>query len=412
MDLVIPFLKGFGKSAFFKTFVINSIYNPYISLTYWFHIAIYKKNFENKVTIQTRIKHKFIIFQSILSYIHTMIDRRKFIKSSVVSMSLGGLSSLTFAASETISKIQTSVRPIVISTWDFGIAANQAAWEVLKIGGRALDAVEQGVKIPEADLKNPTVGKGGYPDRDGFVTLDACIMDEFGNCGSVAALQNITHAISVARLVMEKTPHVMLVGNGALQFALENGFKKEDLLSSEGEKAWKEWLIEKNYKPQINIENQNFSPNKLPGNEYNHDTIGMLALDEHGNLSGACTTSGMAFKIHGRVGDSPIIGAGLFVDNEIGAATSTGVGEEVIRTVGSFLVVELMRQGYSPEEACKQAIERIIKKKPETAREIQVGFLALNKKGEYGAYALQKGFTYAVCHNTVQDLLVKGESIY
>ena len=305
-----------------------------------------------------------------------------------------------------------SNNPIVISTWDFGIAANQAAWEVLKSGGRALDAVEQGVKVPEADLKNQTVGKGGYPDRDGYVTLDACIMDELGNCGSVAALENITHAISIARLVMEKTPHVMLVGEGALQFALENGFKEENLLTPESEKAWKEWLKEGEYQPIINIENQRFSPTKLPGNQYNHDTIGMLALDKNGNLSGACTTSGMAFKMHGRVGDSPIIGAGLYVDNEVGGATSTGVGEEVIRTVGSFLVVELMRQGYSPEDACKEAIQRIIQKKPEKAKEIQVGFLALNKKGEYGSYALQQGFTYAVCNQEKQDTLIKGKSIY
>lgn len=302
--------------------------------------------------------------------------------------------------------------PIVISTWDFGVAANLAAWEVLKNGGRALDAVEQGVMVPEADLKNQTVGKGGFPDRDGHVTLDACIMDEFGNCGSVAAVENITHVISVARQVMEKTPHVMLVGVGARQFALENGFKEENLLTPESEKAWREWLKEGEYKPIINIENQRFSPNKLPGNQYNHDTIGMLALDSKGNLSGACTTSGMAFKMRGRVGDSPIIGAGLYVDNEIGGATATGVGEEVIRTVGSFLVVELMRQGYSPEDACKEAVERIIKKKPEKAKEIQVGFLALNKNGEYGSYALQQGFSYAVCNQEQQDMLIKGKSIY
>jgi len=341
-----------------------------------------------------------------------MIDRRKFIKSSVVGVSIGGISNLALGLSEVKDKITSPKRPIVISTWDFGVAANQAAWKVLKNKGRALDAVEEGVKVPELDLKNHTVGKGGYPDRDGFVTLDACIMDELGNCGSVAALENITHAISVARLIMEKTPHVMLVGKGAENFALENGFSKEELLTPEAKKAWEEWLKEKKYQPQMNIENQHFSPNKLPGNQYNHDTIGMLALDEHGNLSGACTTSGMAFKMHGRVGDSPIIGAGLYVDNEIGAATSTGVGEEVIRTVGSFLVVELMRQGYSPEEACKQAVLRIVKKKPEKAKEIQVGFLALNKKGEYGAYALQQGFSYAVCNENSQDLLIKGKSIY
>lgn len=342
-----------------------------------------------------------------------MINRRKFLKRSAVSASL--LTSASFLAScNTSSEKQTAPgrKPIVISTWDFGIAANAAAWNVLKANGRALDAVEQGVKVAEADLSNMTVGKGGYPDRDGHVTLDACIMDELGNCGSVAAMENIAHPISVARLVMEKTPHVMLVGAGALQFAVEQGFEPEELLMPEGKKAWEEWLIEKEYKPVMNIENKSFSAERLPGNEYNHDTIGMLALDAHGNVSGACTTSGMAFKMHGRVGDSPIIGAGLYVDNEVGGATSTGVGEEVIRTVGSFLVVELMRQGRSPEDACREAVERIIKKKPETAKEIQVGFLALSKSGEYGAYALQKGFSYAVCDEEKQDLLVKGKSVY
>jgi N4-(beta-N-acetylglucosaminyl)-L-asparaginase len=199
---------------------------------------------------------------------------------------------------------------------------------------------------------------------------------------------------------------VMLVGEGALQFALEQGFKKDNLLTPESEKAWKEWLKTKNYSPVINIEN------RKPGDKYNHDTIGMLAIDAKGNISGACTTSGMAFKMHGRVGDSPIIGAGLYVDNEIGGATSTGVGEEVIRNVGSFLVVELMRQGHSPEAACREAVNRIIKKKPEAAKNLQVGFLAINKKGEYGAYAIQKGFTYAVCDANKQDLLIDGKSHY
>lgn len=339
-----------------------------------------------------------------------MVDRRKFLKTT----SLAGASLLTgnsFAGNLEQIPVPVLDNPIVISTWDFGIAANAAAWEVLKNNGRALDAVEKGVHVPEADPSNPTVGLGGFPDRDGKVTLDACIMDEFGNCGSVAALQNIVHPISVARSVMEKTPHVMLVGDGALQFAIQQGFKEENLLTPESEKGWKEWLKKSEYKPQINIENK-FRPNKLPGNKFNHDTIGMLAIDAKGNLSGACTTSGMAFKMHGRVGDSPIIGAGLFVDNEIGAATSTGVGEEVIRNVGSFLVVELMRQGYSPEEACKEAVMRIIKKKPETAKDIQVGFLAINKQGKYGAFAIQKGFSFAVCDKTDQKQLYKGNSYY
>lgn len=343
-----------------------------------------------------------------------MFSRRNFIKTTAISASLIAVDKKSMAAIiPTVTPPQG--KPIVISTWDFGIAANKDAWKVLSAGGRALDAVEKGVRVPEADPKNQSVGYGGLPDRDGHVTLDACIMDEAGNCGAVAGLEHIMHPISVARLVMEKTPHVMLVGDGALQFALENGFKKENLLTKESEKAWKEWLKTAKYAPIMNIENKLYekaAPTKLPGNQYNHDTIGMLALDIKGNLSGACTTSGMAFKLHGRVGDSPIIGAGLYVDNEIGGATSTGVGEEVIRNVGSFLVVELMRQGYAPQDACKEAVMRIIKKKPEIAKKIQVGFLALNKKGEYGAYAIQQGFSYAVCTEQQNDLLIPGKSYY
>lgn len=337
---------------------------------------------------------------------HNSYKRRTFLKNTVVA----GLSAVVLP--KVVKAKLAPIEPIVISTWDFGIEANQEAWKILSKKGKAVDAVEQGVRLTEADLSNMTVGKGGYPDRDGHVTLDACIMDEEGNCGSVAALEHIAHPISVARMVMEKTPHVMLVGEGALQFALENGFEKEDLLTVEGEKAWQEWLKEKKYKPVINIENQSFNRDRLPGNKFNHDTIGMLALDAEGNLSGACTTSGMAFKMHGRVGDSPIIGAGLYVDNEVGGATSTGVGEEVIRNVGSFLVVELMRNGLSPEQACKEAVRRIIKKKPDIAKDIQVGFLALNKQGEYGAYALQKGFSFAVCNTEKHDRLIDGKSFY
>ena len=317
-----------------------------------------------------------------------MTTRREFIKLSAVG---GGMLSTVpldgFASQQN--------KPIVLSTWNFGLAANEAAWKILSKDGRALDAVEAGAKVPEADPKETSVGYGGLPDRDGKVTLDACIMDEMGNCGSVAYLQHIVHPISVARLVMEKTPHVMLAGDGALRFALANGFKKTKLLTKNSERAWKEWLKKAEYKPVVNIEN--------------HDTIGIVALDSLGNLSGACTTSGMAYKMHGRIGDSPIIGAGLFVDNEVGAATATGVGEEVIRIVGCHLVVELMRQGNTPEQACRQAVERILKKNPSKARGIQVGFLALNKNGEYGAWCLQKGFSYAV-HDVSGNRLLESKS--
>jgi N4-(beta-N-acetylglucosaminyl)-L-asparaginase len=269
--------------------------------------------------------------------------------------------------------------------------ANEAAWKILSKNGRALDAVEAAARVPEEDPNNTTVGLGGAPDREGKVTLDACIMDENGNCGSVAFLENIVHPISVARMVMEKTPHIMLVGEGALIFALENGFKKEKLLTEPSKKAYLEWKKKQQYKPVANVEN--------------HDTIGTIALDASGNLSGACTTSGMAYKMRGRVGDSPIIGAGLFVDNEVGAATSTGVGEEVIRIVGSHLVVELMRQGLSPLNACKEAVGRIVKKNPAKAKEMQVGFLALNKNGEHGAFCLLPGFNYAACDESGNRLI-------
>ena len=324
-----------------------------------------------------------------------MINRRKFIGASAFTSlaALLGKKSLALSGYNTVKG-----KPVVISTWDAGLAANKGAWEILGKGGRALDAVEKGVHVPEGDPKITTVGYGGAPDRDGRVTLDACIMDELANCGSVACLEHIVHPISVARRVMEKTPHVMLVGDGALQFALANGFKKENLLTSESEKEWKTWLKTAEYKPVANIEN--------------HDTIGMLALDMNQNLSAACTTSGMAYKMRGRVGDSPIIGAGLFVDNEIGAATSTGVGEEVIRICGSHLVVELMRQGNSPQEACENAVKRIVKNQPRKSREMQVGFLAISKDGDHGAFALQKGFTFAVYSNAINNQLFEAKSYY
>lgn len=318
-------------------------------------------------------------------------NRRQFIRKSALLTSLSGMAGVVQASAEVR-------KPAVISTWDFGKAANEEAWKVLSSGGRALDAVEKGVHVPEGDPKETSVGLGGLPDRDGRVTLDACIMDEKANCGAVACLEHIVHPISVARQVMEKTPHVMLVGEGALQFALANGFKKEKLLTAESEKAWREWLRKAEYKPVANIEN--------------HDTIGMLALDAAQNLSGACTTSGMAYKMKGRVGDSPIIGAGLFVDNEVGAATSTGVGEEVIRICGSHLVVELMRQGNTPQEACEKAVMRVVKNQPQKSKEMQIGFLALDRNGQYGAYALQPGFTYAVYADGIPNQIFKSASYY
>ena len=242
------------------------------------------------------------------------------------------------------------------------------------------------------------MGLGGYPDRDGHVTLDACIMDHLGNLGSVACLEEIVHAVSVARRVMEKTPHVLLVGEGALQFALAEGFPRENLLTPEADIAWREWRKTSRYKPQPNIEQTRLPvrPGTLPGGEGNHDTIGILALDQEQRLAGACTTSGMAFKLRGRVGDSPICGAGLFVDGEVGAASATGVGEECLRICGSHTVVELMRQGRSPEQACKEAVQRVARRYPTPRKDLQIAFVALHRDGRHGGYALQPGFSYAV----------------
>ncbi len=340
-----------------------------------------------------------------------MSTRRKFLQQSL----LGTAGVVTGAASLAAMDQAQARGAVVVSTWNMGTEANRAAWKILAKNGYALDAVEAGVRVPEADPRGNSVGYGGLPDRDGRVTLDACIMDDRYNCGSVMCLEHIMHPISVARLVMEKTPHIILVGEGAHRFALANGFKKENLLTPESEKAWKEWLKTSKYEPVMNIENKAYSYNKqtdpMPGGIDNHDTIGMLAIDNSSRMSGACTTSGLAYKMQGRVGDSPVIGAGLYVDPEVGAATATGVGEEVIRIVGAHLIVELMRQGRKPEAACKEAVERLIKRNPGKAKDIQVGFLALSKSGEFGAYALQKGFTYAVKSNT-EEKLYHAKSIY
>jgi len=335
-----------------------------------------------------------------------MPNRRKFIQMSLLGIPLSVLGQKKF---EKASALKFEM-PVVVSTWDSGIRANEAAWKVLQKNGKAIDSVEQAAKSAEDEI-SCCVGLGAHPDRDGKVTLDASIMDEKGNCGGVAFLQHIRHPISVARKLMENTPHVFLAGEGAEQFAVENGFKRQiQKLSPSAEKAWKQWLKKSKYEPVINIENklhsQNLStsPYFLPDGKPNHDTMGTIALDTFSNLSGACTTSGMAFKMRGRVGDSPVIGAGLFVDNEIGAATSSGVGEEVIRICGTHLIIELMRFGYTPENACREAIRRIVKRDPEKAQKFQVGFIALSKTGEVGAFAIQKEFTYSVTNQNTNKI--------
>ena len=300
------------------------------------------------------------------------MNRRDFIKTSAVGITTP---SVLLSSQEKINMNN----PIVLSTWKHGIPANDAAWKILKNGGSALDAVETGAKVPEADPESSSVGFGGLPDEQGKVTLDACIMDHTGNCGSVAFIQNIKHPISVARKVMEETKHVMLAGEGARQFAVSKGFEEMDLLTDVSRKKWEEWK-KKQFKQ---------TPHDT------HDTISVLAQDSKGNLSGACTTSGWAYKLHGRVGDSPIIGAGLYVDNEIGCAAATGLGEEVIKTTGSFLVVELMRQGYEPTKACEEALNRVIKRHNGNP-DFQIAYIAIRKDGLIGSACLKWTFEYAL----------------
>lgn len=281
----------------------------------------------------------------------------------------------------------TADGPIVITTWT-NVESNLSAMGVLEAGMPAIDAIEAGIRTKELDENDESVGIGGLPDEEGRVTLDASIMDNTGNAGSVTYLQHILHPISVARSIMDTLDHVMLSGDGAYRYAVSQGFEERDLLSENARAKWEAW------------KKNRVSPD-------NHDTIGMLARDETGNLSGGCSTSGMAFKKAGRVGDSPIIGAGLFVDNNIGAATATGKGEEVMKTVGSFLVVELMRNGHSPQRACEMAVRRIIDQHPQP--DFQVGFIALSKNGSYGAYSIKPGFEYTMS-NKGKTLVYKADS--
>lgn len=322
-------------------------------------------------------------------------SRRRFLKQTGI-LTAGAViipKSLTFESPESSASLPSVLdTPIVISTWDHGLAANETAYKILSAGGKSLDAVEKGVNVSENDPAVQSVGFGGLPDASGIVTLDACIMDEFGNAGAVGFVQNFKNPVSIARKVMEITPHVFLVGSGAEEFAAAHGFTKSELLTPEAKAEWLKW-------------NEN-KPKKSEG----HDTIGMIAIDKFGNLAGACTTSGLAFKLHGRVGDSPIIGAGLYVDNEVGGAAATGVGEECIKVCGSFLAVEYMRRGASPEEACLETIKRVAKRH-KNRPSFQLAFIALNKSGKFGSSALNPGFEFALaCRD--KNILIKSESLY
>ena len=312
-----------------------------------------------------------------------MPSRKDFFKYRLLGSTLLIPDSLTKATNLFLkTKSETREGPLFLSTWNHGIPANAKAWEVLQSGGSIVDAVEHGVRVTENDESNRSVGLAGHPDREGIVTLDASIMKGNGECGSVAFVRRIKHPITLARKVMENTPHVMLVGEGAQQFAVAEGMPLEDEeLHPDAERAYEEWLKNADYNPLINIEN--------------HDTIGMIGMDSDGQLAGTCTTSGLAYKMHGRVGDSPLIGAGLYVDQQAGAATATGHGESIIKICGSFLVVELMRQGRTPQEACDEVVRCLIDKNLDIIDNIQAGFIAMNTEGDYGASAIRPGFNFA-----------------
>lgn len=320
------------------------------------------------------------------------MNRRKFIQAGAIAgSSFAFLDHRSFSHNkeQSASGIPRAIRgPIIVSTWDFKLPVNETGYKILNDGGNLLDAIERSINVVESNPRITSVGRGGYPDRDGRVTLDACIMDDHGNAGSVACIEHIGRPISVARKVMQKTQHVLLVGDGSLQFALQQGFTKEKLLTEESRAAYQQWLKGSGYRPV---------------NESNHDTIGLLAMDQHGNLAGGCSTSGLAWKMHGRVGDSPLIGDGLYVDNEVGAATSTGLGEACIKISGSFLVVESMRSGKTPKEACRIALERVIQKQPQykAVEGFMLGFVALNKEGDVGAMSYRKGLQYSLCKGGV-----------
>ena len=307
------------------------------------------------------------------------LDRRQF------ASSLGTLAAASLLSRSSLAN-ENGGSPLFVATWNFGLASCQRSLEVLKSTGSLLDAIEQGIRVAEADTKVDSVGVGGAPNAKGVVQLDACFMDGMTHqAGSVAALENYPHPISVARRVMEKTKHVLLVGAGAAEFAESQGFKRQELLTSEQKKKWEDWS-----KTQVELRAKT-APN--------HDTIALVGMDTSGNIAGGCSTSGLAYKLAGRVGDSPILGSGLFADGEVGAAGATGIGENVMRYCGSFLIVELMRTGMDPTSACRATIERIARQERKAPADLHINFLAIDKQGRWGAAGTDVGYEIAVVTN-------------
>jgi N4-(beta-N-acetylglucosaminyl)-L-asparaginase len=312
------------------------------------------------------------------------MSRRKFVKGAAA----GILSTSALAASQRGAAAineGAGATPLIVSTWPFGKKSNDAAMKVLVGGGSILDAVEQGIWVAENDAPNQSVGLGGKPNAAGFVQLDSCIMlGEGHKAGSVAGLEGIRHPISAARRVMEKTPHVMLVGEGARIFALEQGLESIEVNSAELLDRWRK-----------------DHPAPTPKG---HDTIALLVLGADGHIVGGCSTSGLAGKLPGRVGDSPILGSGLYVDDEAGAAGATGVGENVMRYCATYQIVEFMRQGLHPVEACQRTIDRIVRAEP-PGRELAINFVALDKKGRFGAAGTDTKFFYSVTTPSASEVL-------
>ncbi len=322
------------------------------------------------------------------------MKRRQFLKAGTLGLGTSlitgrGLSAKAFITGE------KSSRPIVISSHN-GLRATEKAMEFIKNGSDALDAVIAGVNIVEEDPEDMSVGYGGLPNEDGVVELDSCCMHgPTHNAGAVSALQNIKNPSKVAKLVMERTDHVLLTGIGALKFARAHGFKEENLLTDKARRAWLKWkeLRDGNddwFPPDMDEKIR--SAKDIP---FTYGTITCLGLDLKNNISGVTTTSGLSYKIPGRVGDSPIIGAGLYVDNEIGACGSTGRGEENLKNLTSFLVVEFMRQGMAPDEACLAGVKRVAKHaihksllRKDGKPNFNITYYALNKKGEFGAASM------------------------
>jgi N4-(beta-N-acetylglucosaminyl)-L-asparaginase len=300
------------------------------------------------------------------------MSRRKFVRGTALGLAAGAAS----AGAQLVP--EKGEVPLIVSTWPFGKPANDAALKILLAGGSVLDAVERGIWVTEGDSSNKSVGLAGTPNAAGFAQLDACIMFGPGHkAGSVAALEGIRHPISAARLVMEKTPHVMLAGEGARLFALAQGLES---VPGDNRKLYEKWRKQKAAEPS-----------RKPAN---HDTIALLALGEDGIIAGGCSTSGLANKLPGRVGDSPIIGSGLYVDNDVGAAGATGIGENVMRYCGTFMVVELMRQGLHPQEAVEKTVRRIVQS--ERREGLNVNLIALDKYGRHGAAGTADRFKYSV----------------